>query len=207
VGSAGDPLEVQATHQGDKQEQAPQAGAEGTWAQIQLADVGHSSRFRLEGLGSFVVPAAGEASEAFFAHEHRQSIDADGMAGLAQFPLDVIDGKVLFAQGHGPLTYAVACGGVVGAGFGDLEEAGAFGWVVAELVAEDAEGIGGVTEAASGLGSGQLFDKEGAKGLILAVVGEFRGEEEAGVLGNSYLISSIDSHIFMLSHNIGNVNR
>jgi len=82
---------------------------------------------------------------------------------------------------------------------GVLEERGALLGVVAELVAKDPQGVGGITEALGGLGSGQLFDKVGAQGLILAVEGGFRGEEEAGISGNSYLLSSIDSHINILS--------
>ncbi len=88
-----------------------------------------------------------------------------------------------------------------------MEKAGAFVRIMAELVAQDAEGIGGVTEAASGLRSGQLFDKEGAEGLILTVVGGFRGEEEAGIWRDSYLISSIDSHILILPQYFIDVNR
>ena len=100
---------------------------------------------------------------------------------------------------HGQGAHAIPCGGVVWAGLGVLEKAVALVPVMAEVRAEDAEGIGGVTEALGGLGSGQLFDKIGAERLILAVGGGFRGEEEAGLRGNSYLISSIDSHIYILS--------
>jgi hypothetical protein len=88
---------------------------------------------------------------------------------------------------------------VVWAGLGVLEKVIALVAVMAEVIAEDAEGIGGVTEALGGLGSGQLFDKIGAERLILAVVGGFRGEEEAGLPGNSYLISSIYIHIYTMS--------
>jgi hypothetical protein len=95
----------------------------------------------------------------------------------------------------------------VGAGLGVLEKTGAFVGVVAELVAKDAEGVGGITEAESGLGSGQVFDKVGAEGLVLAVVGRFRGEEEAGILRDSYLVSSIDRHVSILSHYLRDVNR
>jgi hypothetical protein len=72
-----------------------------------------------------------------------------------------------------------------------LEERGAFVGVVAELVAEDAQGVGGVTEAAGDLRARQLLDKEGAEGLVLAVEWRFGAEEELGLLGISYFISSI----------------
>jgi hypothetical protein len=132
-------------------------------------EVGHGRRFGLEGGRSFVIAAARQAGEALFAHEHSQGIDADSMAGQSQFALDVIDGEVLFAQGHGQLADAIAHRSPVGAGFGVLEEGGAFLGVVAEVVAENAQGVGGITEAAGDLGAGQFLDEEGAEGFVLAV--------------------------------------
>jgi hypothetical protein len=82
---------------------------------------------------------------------------------------------------------------VVWAGLGVLEKAVTLVPVMAEVIAEDAEGIGGVAEAFGGLGSGPLFDKIGAERLILAMLGGFRGEEEAGLRGNSYRICDSDS--------------
>ena len=55
-------------------------------------------------------------------------------------------------------------------------------WSVAELVAEDAEGAGGVAEALRGLRRGQALDEVGAQGLVLAVEGLLGGQEEAGFL-------------------------
>jgi hypothetical protein len=53
--------------------------------------------------------------------------------------------------------------------------------VVAELIAEDAEGVGGVSEAAGDLGSGQFLDEEGAQGLVLTMERRFGAEEELGL--------------------------
>jgi len=64
---------------------------------------------------------------------------------------------------------------------GGLEEAGAFGGIVAELVAEDAEGAGGVGEATGDLGAGELIDEVSAEGFVLAVEGDFGGKKELGV--------------------------
>jgi len=71
------------------------------------------------------------------------------------------------------------------AGFGVLEEAGTFGWVVAKLVAKDTESIGGVTEACGDLGARKLLYKEGTQGLVLAMVSGVRGEKEPGITLNS----------------------
>jgi hypothetical protein len=65
--------------------------------------------------------------------------------------------------------------------FGSLKEAGAFGGIVAKMVAQDAEGAGGVGEAAGDLGTRELLDEVSAEGFILAVEGDFGGEEELGV--------------------------
>jgi hypothetical protein len=64
--------------------------------------------------------------------------------------------------------------------FGVLKEAGAFGRIVAELVAEDPQGTGGIGEAAGDLGARELLDEVSPEGFVLAVEGIFRGEEEAG---------------------------
>ena len=78
---------------------------------------------------------------------------------------------------------AVARGGVAGSGLGRLKEGGPFVGLMAELVAEDPQGIVGVTEAAGHLGSGQLLDEEGAEGLVVAVARGLRAEKELGLVG------------------------
>jgi hypothetical protein len=75
-----------------------------------------------------------------------------------------------------------------------LEERGALVRVVAELIAEDPEGIGGVAETAGDLGSGPLVHEEGAQGLVLAMERRFGAEEELGLVGISKLISSTDNN-------------
>ena len=52
--------------------------------------------------------------------------------------------------------------------------------ILAKLVDEDAEAAWGVTEAASGLGTGNAVDEKGAEGLVLAVRGVGGFEESAG---------------------------
>jgi len=74
-----------------------------------------------------------------------------------------------------------ACGGLLGLvawarARGDEE--GGIG-VVAEVMAHDLEGAGRVAERAGDLGGGALLDEVGAQGLVLALFGRRRFEEEA----------------------------
>jgi hypothetical protein len=62
------------------------------------------------------------------------------------------------------------------------EEAGALVRFLTELVAEHAEGAGGVAEAVSDLMGGLSFDEEGAEGFILALERLLGGAEEIGGL-------------------------
>ena len=71
---------------------------------------------------------------------------------------------------------------------------------MAELVAEDAEGAGGVGEASGDLGAGD-FDEVSAKGFVLAMEGVFGGEEKVGFCRMRYLITRIDNHSYILLHN------
>jgi hypothetical protein len=94
-----------------------------------------------------------------------------------QFALDVVDREVALAQGHHPLADRIAGGRRVRTGEG-AEEGGAFLGVVAELVAEDAEGAGRIAEAPRRLGGRELFDEVGAEGLVLAMQRPLGREEE-----------------------------
>jgi hypothetical protein len=92
--------------------------------------------------------------------------------------LDVIDRQVLLAQSDGVLADALASRRALGAMLGSLEESGALGGLMAELMTEDAESAWGVIEAAGDLGRRQLIQKIGAAGFVLAVKGGFGSEEE-----------------------------
>jgi hypothetical protein len=97
---------------------------------------------------------------------------------VGQIAADVVDGEVLFAEGDD----AVAEGIGLGCGLGPLgrsEEEVASG-TLAELVDEDAEAPRGVTEATSHLDAGETVDEEGAEGLVLAMGGVGRFEEDPG---------------------------
>ena len=59
------------------------------------------------------------------------------------------------------------------------EEGIAFLGIVTELMAEDAEGAGGIAKAAGDVDGGLLIDEVGAEGFILALQRELGGQEEA----------------------------
>jgi hypothetical protein len=89
---------------------------------------------------------------------------------------------------------------------GSLKEASAFGGIVAELVAEDAQGAGGVGEATSNLRARELLDEVSAEGFVLAVEGDFRDKEELGVRVSSYLITRIVDHYASILYREVDVN-
>ena len=86
------------------------------------------------------------------------------------------------------------------------EERGAFERIVAELIAEDAEGAGGIAEAAGDFGRWFVIDEEGAEGFVLALQGELGGEEEILVARRRYLIRSAGLHITIVLPKHGAVN-
>ena len=170
-------------HHGDEQEQAAGAGAEGSRGQAQGADIGDGRGFGPKGLGAFLVEPSGQAGEAFLAKQEGQRIDADGVSGAGQLPLDVVDGEVAFPHRDDQVSEGItdrSQGRLLGSA---SEEAGTEGGIVAELMAEDAEGTRGVAEAAGDLDRGKLLDEEGTQGFVLPLERRFGGEEEGGIAG------------------------
>ena len=66
--------------------------------------------------------------------------------------------------------------------------------VVAELMADDAEGARGIAEAARDFGRWLLIDEVSTEGFILALQRELGGEEEVLVARCRYLIRSAGLH-------------
>ena len=62
-----------------------------------------------------------------------------------------------------------------------VEEEGGVG-IATELVAEDAEGAGGITEVGGDVGGGFLVDEIGAQGFVLTLFGMEGLEEEAATM-------------------------
>jgi len=96
--------------------------------------------------------------------------------------LNVVDRKVSFAQSHHQLADWIAGGCRVRAGEG-AEKGRALLRVVAELMAEDAEGAGRVAEAPSRFDGRELLNEVGAEGFVLAMERLLGGKEEGGGLG------------------------
>jgi hypothetical protein len=87
---------------------------------------------------------------------------------------------VLLAQSDDEGAGSGLLGLSAGAGVGGEEESGL--GVVAEAVAQDAERAWGVAEGAGDLLGGAALDEVGAKGFVLALLGEGGlAEEPAGV--------------------------
>ena len=101
--------------------------------------------------------------------------------GGGQLASDVVDGEVPLPHGHDQVADAIARRGRVRPLAGGREEGGALGGVVAELMAEDAEGPRRVAEAASDFVGGESLDEVGAEGLVLPLERRFGGQEEPGL--------------------------
>jgi hypothetical protein len=76
----------------------------------------------------------------------------------------------------------------------EAEERGALLGVVAELMAEDAEGGRGVTKTAGDVAGRLIIDEQGADRFILTLQGKLWSEEELLVRRGDYLIHSTGRH-------------
>jgi hypothetical protein len=91
-----------------------------------------------------------------------------------------VDGEVLLAEGDDPFPQPVlfARGPSFASGRGEEVAVG----LLAELMDEDSEASGRVSEAGGRLGRGGLLDEEGAEGLVLPMSG-VGGLQEAACQG------------------------
>jgi hypothetical protein len=163
-----------------EEEEAAEAGAEGAGFQVQGPHVGSGLSSRPERRGTLVIEAARQPGEAFLAQQDSEGINTDGVSGLGQFALDVVDREVPFAQGHDEFAYPITGRSVTWPMLDRLKEAELLVGVLAELVAEDTKRAGRVAEAARDLLGRAAFEEVGAEGLVLSVQGVFGGEEEVG---------------------------
>ena len=91
------------------------------------------------------------------------------MSLCLEFVLNIVDRKIFLTHGHDQLAYWVSgwrgLGSVV-----DLPEKTLLPILcLSELVAQDPEGAGGITEALGGFRRGDAFDEIGPQGLVLAM--------------------------------------
>jgi hypothetical protein len=94
---------------------------------------------------ALVIGAAGKTREALLPKQDGKGVDADGVTGGSEFPLHVIDREIAFAHGYRQLPNAVAGRGGLRPALRLAKEGSALLGIVAELMAEDAEGARGVT--------------------------------------------------------------
>jgi hypothetical protein len=82
----------------------------------------------------------------------------------------------------------------LGTALREAEEGDALLGVVAELMAEDAEGGRRVAKTAGDVAGRLFIDEKGAESFVLALQGELWGEEEFLVRRSDYLIHSTGRH-------------
>ena len=142
--------------------------------------IGDGSSLGLGMVGSFLVRTAGQAGEALLTQDFPDGGIAQGSAVGFEGAFDVIDRMVLLAQGNDQRLGGVGLG---------LRFRARLAWakeverLAAELAAQDAEGPGGVAEAAGDLPGGELFDEKGPQGFVLAVRGGLGFQEEPAFIG------------------------
>ena len=161
LGARGELLELQAHQIGQEQEQATTArGEPRAGLQRELAYVGHGLGDGPQMIKPLLISAARQRREALLTQQLAHRGRAQGRAVLLQGLADLVDRMVLLAQGHGQ---------VVGLGLVRLSARTATGRVeeprigiAAELMAQHAEGAGGIAEGAGDFVGGDLIDEEGA---------------------------------------------
>jgi len=173
--------QIELAHQGDEEEEPADARAKGSRRQTQGPHIGHGRGLGLHPLRPLMLRPPGQAGEALLAKQHAQRVDTDRVAGLGQFPLDVVDGEILLPHRDGQRPYPVPDRGRLRPVLERLKEAGALGGIVPELVTEDPEGPGGVAEAVRHDVGGGALDKEAAQRFVLPVKGCVGGEKEPGL--------------------------
>ena len=92
--------------------------------------------------------------------------------------MNVVHGVVLLAERDDAIAHGISLGSAARALGGGLKEVAA--GVLPEVMTEDAETTVAIAEALGSLLGGEFVDEESAQGLVLAVGGIGRVEEEPG---------------------------
>src|SRR2546426_1438533 len=190
--------QIQVAHQRDEEEQSASLSPERSRSRTQFAHIGNGGSLSLERGGPLLVAAGRKPRETFLAQQHRQRIDADGMARAGEIAFDVIDGEIFLAHGHSQLPDSVARGCFLRATLDWLEKPGALCGIVAGLMTEDAKSAGRVIETAGGLLRRHVFNEIAAKRFVLAMRGIFGREKEIRLGRSRYPLSSTDSHSMIM---------
>jgi hypothetical protein len=150
-----------------EEEQAAELGPERRRTQIELPDVGDIGDGRPRPGGTFVIGPTRQASKSFILEDLCHGDRTERIPLMGQVPADVIDGKVLLAQGDDLIAEWIGFGRDLGT-FGRGQEEVTSG-ILAKLMNKNTKASRGVTKAASGLAAGQPLDEESAEGLVLTV--------------------------------------
>ena len=163
---------------GQEQEQAAELGPEGAWAEVELPDIRDVGRRRVRAGWAFLVGPARQPCEPFLLEDVSDGDRTEGVSLVGQGAANVIDREVLLAEGDDAVAEGIGLGcGVRSLGGGEEEVAVR---ILPELMDQDAKAAGGVTESAGDFGAGEAIDEEGAEGLVSAVGGVGRLEEDSG---------------------------
>jgi len=148
--------------------------------QVELADVRHIGDEGARLVRPLVIAAARQLGEPLPLQEGGDRRRAEGFAIARQGAADIVDGAVLLAEGDDPLPQPLLFAG--GPSFADGRGEEVAVGLLAELMDEDSEASGRVSEAGGRLGRGGLLDEEGAEGLVLPMSG-VGGLQEAACHG------------------------
>jgi hypothetical protein len=132
-----------------------------------LLHIGYGSLVGMRMVGPLFIGSPRQSGKAFFLEDDVDIGGAEGVALALEDLLDVINGEVLLAGLDNLFPEGVRLGGSLGT-FSWGQEKGP-GGILSKVVDQDAETPRRIAETASRLFGGELVDKEGAKGLVLAV--------------------------------------
>lgn len=153
----------------EKEEKASEASPELSGSEVQLAHIGNRRCFGVNALGAFLIPAAREPRKALLLDDQRDSGRAQLVAFVRQCPADVVNGKILFAQGNDVLADAIHFWSCLWS-LGGREKELPVG-VVSKLMAQYTKAAGGIAEAFRRFDGRESFDEKSAQSFILPMGG------------------------------------
>jgi hypothetical protein len=173
----GQHVQVQSGQQRQEQKQATAARVKAARGQREPARIGHRLDGGADSNGPLLVQAPRQRGKALGLEHLTHRGGAERQRALLERVADLVDRVIGLAQ----LDDEIVGGGLLGlmarAGTGGDEELRL--GVVAEVVTQNLERAGGVAKGASDLGGRDVFDEVSAQGLVLALLGRRRLEEEA----------------------------
>ena len=185
IGNLGEGYLCQVSHE---EEQTPEFRAERAWTEVQGAHIDRISFLDGRPSGALIIAATRQAGEALLRKNLGNGDSAEPRSLFGEAALYIVNREVLFAQGYhlGANRVSLGCSLRTFAGWKEELAVG----VAPEVVTEDTEGTGRITEASSRKCGGPAVDKKGTKRLVLAMSGV--GWFKKGALVWCYLFSFFD---------------